>query len=413
MGYVVSQYPATNHTFILREIRTLRRLGVDVCVVSIRKPDRAPSALSPEEAEELSLTYSVLGAGMGNALLVHLRMLATSPLAYIGALFYALGLAGSHFRKAGQYLLYFGEAVVAGDFLVRKGIRHTHTHFSSTVTLMLAKLFPISFSATIHGPDEFNDVVGFHMAEKVAAANFISTISHYAASQIMKASDPQYWNKVQVLPLGVDPNAFLPRPQPSGRAAFECVCVGRLAPAKAHLILFAAIGRLVAQGRTNIRLTVVGGGPAQASLEAAIAAGNLEPYIRMVGPCNQDRVLEFYRHANVFTLASFAEGVPVVLMEAMAMEIPCVTTWITGVPELIRADVDGLLIAPADAEALAAAIARLMDDPELCVRLGRSGRIRVLECYNLERNTERLEQVFRRYLLPGHPAPAAQGVVNA
>jgi len=108
VGYVVSQYPATNHTFILREIRTLRRLGVDVCVVSIRRPDRAASALSPEEVEEHSLTHSVLGAGMGNALLVHLRTLVTSPLAYIGAFFYALGLAGSHFRKAGQYLLYFG-----------------------------------------------------------------------------------------------------------------------------------------------------------------------------------------------------------------------------------------------------------------------------------------------------------------
>jgi len=215
------------------------------------------------------------------------------------------------------------------------------------------------------------------------------------------------------LPLGVDPNAFRPRPQPSQRPEFECVCVGRLAPAKAHLVLFAAIGRLVAQGRTNIRLTVVGGGPAQASLEAAIAAGNLGPYIRLVGPCNQDRVLEFYRQADIFTLASFAEGVPVVLMEAMAMEIPCVTTWITGVPELIRAEVDGLLIPPADADALAAAIARLMDDAELCARLGRSARTRVLECYNLERNTERLEQVFRRYLLPGHPAPAAQGVINA
>jgi len=95
------------------------------------------------------------------------------------------------------------------------------------------------------------------------------------------------------------------------------------------------------------------------------------------------------------------------------MEIPCVTTWITGVPELIRADVDGLLIPPADAEALATAIARLMDEPELRARLGRSARTRVLECYNLERNTERLEQVFRRYLLPGHPAPAAQGMINA
>jgi glycosyltransferase involved in cell wall biosynthesis len=251
------------------------------------------------------------------------------------------------------------------------------------------------------------------MAEKVARSTFIGSISHYAASQIMKASEPQYWHKVHVLPLGVDPNAFRPRPQPSNRAEFQCVCVGRLAPAKAHLILFAAIGRLVEQGRTNIRLTVVGGGPAQASLEAAVASGNLGRYIRLVGACNHDRVLEYYREADIFTLASFAEGVPVVLMEAMAMEIPCVTTWITGVPELIRADVDGILVPPADPETLAAAIARLMDDPELCVRLGRSARMRVQECYDLERNTGLLAQEFRRYLLPGHPAAAEERMIDA
>lgn len=376
----------------------LRRLGIDICTVSIRKPDRNVSALSDEEAEEFALTYSVLGAGVWNALSVNLRTLAASPVAYIRSFLYGLCLAGLNLRKAGQYSLYFGEAVVAGDFLMRRSIRHAHTHFSSTVTLMIANLFPISFSATIHGPDEFNDVVGFHMAEKVARSAFVSCISHYAASQVMKASEPRYWNKVHVLPLGVDPNAFRPRPQPPNRPEFQCVCVGRLAPAKAHLMLFAAIGRLVAQGRTNIRLTVVGDGPARESLEEAIASGNLGSNIQLVGAHNHDRVLEFYKDADIFTLASFAEGVPVVLMEAMAMEIACVTTWITGVPELIRPDVDGILVPPADPEALALAIARLMDDRELGAQLGRSARARVLKCYDLERNTEGLAQVFWRYL---------------
>jgi colanic acid/amylovoran biosynthesis glycosyltransferase len=116
------------------------------------------------------------------------------------------------------------------------------------------------------------------------------------------------------------------------------------------------------------------------------------------GSCNHDRVLDFYRQTDLFALASFAEGVPVVLMEAMAMEIPCVATWITGIPELIRHGTDGWLVPPADEEQLADAIGRLMDDAELRQKLGRSARVRVQEDYNLTRNAERLAEIYRRRL---------------
>lgn len=398
LGYVVSQYPATNHTFILSEIQVLRRLGYSVQVVSIRQPDRPAHGLSREEAEEYARTFSVLGAGVGHALLVHLKTMAARPLAYGKALLYAIRLAGSNIALAIRYFAYFAEAVVAGDFLMRRGIRHTHTHFSSTVVLMMTRLFPITFSATIHGPDEFNDVLGFHLAEKVARCQFIAAISYYAASQIMKASAPQWWSKVRILPLGIDPGKFLPRRLPAGREVFECLSVGRLAPAKGQHILLAAVDQLVRQGRTNLRLTIVGGGPSQASLEAEIAGRNLGPYVQLTGAVNHDRVQELYQRADVFALASFAEGVPVVLMEAMAMEIPCVATWITGVPELLRPDVDGILIRPADAGALADALCRLMDQRELCVKLGQSGRERVIHSYDLERNTAQLARVLHQHI---------------
>lgn len=398
LGYIVSQYPATNHTFILHEIRTLRRRGFDIHVVSIRQADRPVASLSREEAEEYAQTYSVLGAGAWHALAVHTKVLVCSPVAYVTAFLYALRLAGSNVPRVVRYAGYFAEAVVAGNFLTKRGVRHAHTHFSSTVTLMMSRLFPIAFSVTIHGPDEFNDVVGFHLAEKVACCRFLSAISHYAVSQIMKASEPKWWSKAHVSPLGVDPCRFAPRRLRAARQTFECLTVGRLAPAKGHHILIAAVDRLVAQGRTNIRLTVVGEGPLRASLEEAITARRLGEYVRLAGAINHDRILEFYERADVFALPSFAEGVPVVLMEAMAMEIPCIATWITGVPELIRAGVDGILIRPADPEALAAAIARLMDEPELGLKLGQSARQRVIECYDLERNTERLARTFDCYM---------------
>jgi glycosyltransferase involved in cell wall biosynthesis len=394
VGYLISQYPAVNHTFILREIRTLRALGFDIRVVSIRQPDRAPNALSAEEADEYARTSFVLGTGAATIAVIHTRTFFASPLRYLKTLALALSLGGWNIRKALQHALYFGEAVIVGHRLSHQGVRHAHTHFASNVMLLASRLFPISFSMTIHGPDEFNDTVGFHMAEKVAAALFVATISHFASSQTMRASESRHWHKIYTLPLGVDPDAFAPRTPPSTKP-FEILCVGRLAPVKAHLVLLEVIGLLIKAGRKDLRLVLVGNGPARREIEQEIARQKLEDWVRLEGALNHDRVIEFYRRASLFALASFAEGVPVVLMEAMAMEVPCVATWVAGVPELIRDGIDGLLVPPAHPEALASAIMRLMDDPALAVRLGRSGRERVIECYNLARNVERLGKVLR------------------
>lgn len=147
-----------------------------------------------------------------------------------------------------------------------------------------------------------------------------------------------------------------------------------------------------------MHLRLVGDGPDRQDLESTIVTRGLEGHVTLEGNCNQDRVQAFYRETDLFVLASFAEGIPVVLMEAMAMELPCVATWITGIPELIRHGIDGWLVPPADEEQLADAIAKLMDDPELRRKLGRSARIRVQEKYDLERNTERLAEIYRRRL---------------
>ncbi len=383
----------------MREIRTLRALGFDVRVVSILRPDRDPGQLSPEEAEESRLTFSVLGSGAPRILSAHLRTLLRHPLAYVATLAYAIRMGGRDMGRAFSHVLYFAEAVVAGDHLARAGVTHFHTHFSSTPALIAARLFRLHFSLTIHGPDEFNDVLGFHMAEKVARGSFVAAISRFAASQIMRASAPRDWAKVHVLPLGVDPQAFAPQPRADRSAGepFRIVSVGRLAPAKAYHLLIAAVARLVEKSR-KVELTIVGDGPERRSLEEAVSQRKLDDIVRLAGPCNHDHVIDFYARADAFALASFAEGVPVVLMEAMAMEIPCVATWINGVPELIRNGIDGLLVPPADEEALADALEKLIDDPALGARLGASGRRRVLDLYNLERNSARLGDTFLRYL---------------
>lgn len=209
----------------------------------------------------------------------------------------------------------------------------------------------------------------------------------------MKFSPYVHWKKLVVSRLGVDPEVFSPRPARTAPDVFEILCVGRLVPAKGQHILIDAIDRLSQQGR-RVRLRLVGLGPDERSLrERAARLENPESVI-FEGGVNQDRIRTLYAAADLFCIASFAEGLPIVLVEAMAMEIPCVTTHITGIPELIRNGIDGLLVAPSDVEGLVEAVAALMDDEDLRARLARSGRARVLEHYDLRRSVENLAAIF-------------------
>ncbi|MGH9664225.1 MAG: glycosyltransferase family 4 protein, partial [Bryobacteraceae bacterium] len=267
----------------------------------------------------------------------------------------------------------------------------------------------ITISLTIHGSDEFNDVAGFAMSQKVRDSLFVCAISDFARSQILRTCPSSEWRKIHVVRLGVDPNIYLPRPFREDPSPVELITVGRLAPVKGHAVLLEALALLRQSGR-SVRLHLVGDGPERASLERAASARGLSESTVFDGSLTQDKVLELYRAADVFVLASFAEGIPVVLMEAMAMEISCAATWVNGVPELIRDGVTGLLVPPASAGALAEAIARLLDDAGLRLRLGAAARLQVLENYDLARNTAALRALFARYL-DGLDATLAKGPV--
>ncbi|HEV3112086.1 MAG TPA: glycosyltransferase [Candidatus Binataceae bacterium] len=290
-----------------------------------------------------------------------------------------------------------------GEWMREASVRHLHVHFAtpaSTVGLIAARIYPIGLSLTVHGPDEFYDAPGYCLAEKIAGASFICCIGMYARSQLMKLSPPRHWSKFEVAPLGIFLGEFAPRNARRTSDRFEIVSVGRLVPAKGQHILLAAMHNLVRAGR-NVCLRLVGDGPDRTALEDDARRRGLEGVVVFEGAVNPDRIRAVYESADVFELASFAEGIPVVLMEAMAMEIPCVATFITGIPELIRDGLDGLLVAPSDVAALADAIGRLMDDTEMRHRLGRAGRQRVVEHYNLEVNIPRLGEIFRRRLEAG------------
>jgi glycosyltransferase involved in cell wall biosynthesis len=396
LAYLVSRYPAVSHTFILREVLELRRAGFHIDVASINEADRPPDRLTSEECAEASAAFYVKAAGVGGAVRAHWAVALERPAAYISGLWFALRLGGSDLRKIALYSCYFAEAVMVGHWMKGRKLNHLHVHFATevaTVGLMAAKTFPVSFSITVHGSDEFYDVAGYHLAEKLSAASLVCAVGFFARSQLMKSCDRSLWGKIRVMPLGVDPSVFTPRTLDPDATLFEVVCVGRLIPAKGQSVLLAAVSQLLSRGR-RLRLRLVGDGSDRESLERSVQRLGIPEHVIFEGAVNQDQIRGMLEKADVFALASFAESIPVVLMEAMAMQIPCVSTWVGGIPELIRDSVEGLLVEPGNEGALGAAIGRLMDDGELRLRLGAAGRRRVMEKYDLRTNVGRLGKVF-------------------
>ena len=396
IAYLVSTYPAVSHTFILREVQRLRAANFEIHTASINLPDRAAGAMTVEEQDEADATFYVKREGIRGAIAAHSAAILNSPRSYLMGLWFALRLAGSDPLRLVLFACYFVEAVILGRWMQSRKLRHLHVHFAnaaSTVGLIASRTFPIKFSLTVHGPDEFYDTFGLNLSEKMAGAEFACCVGQFARSQLMRLSPPLEWGKFEIGPLGVDPQLFSPGTFRSSPHTFEILCVGRLVPAKGQYILLAAINRLV-KSYPNIRLRLVGDGPDRDGLALMIAGNGLAEYVTLEGSVNQDRIRDYYREADIFVLASFAEGVPVVLMEAMAMQIPCISTFVAGIPELIRNGIDGILVPPSDDRELAGAIQQLIDDSGLRRRLGTAGRARVIERYDLDRNVARLARIF-------------------
>ena len=402
IAYLVSRYPTLSMIFVLREVLALRDLGFRIETASINPPDRPPEKLTSVEREEAARTYCVKRHGVAGAAIAHLTALVGNFAGYLRGWRLAFSLARLDPARLLLNLMYFTEALMVGRWMRRNGLAHLHVHLGSqaaSVGLFTHSVFGVGYSMTVHGPDEFYDAEGQYLAQKIRAADFIVCISAYTQSQLMKLSPYEDWSKFSVAHLGVDPSQWAPEPKPASRAAFdaqtpfEILCVGRLTPAKGQHLLIDAVDRLLQQGRP-VRLRLIGDGPDAASLRVSAAQIQTPQAVLFEGAVNQDRIRSFYRTADALCLPSFAEGLPVVLMEAMAMQIPCVSTSITGIPELIRDGIDGLLVPASDLKSLIEALARLMDEAELRRRLGESGRSRVLKHFDLACNAKTLAAIF-------------------
>jgi glycosyltransferase involved in cell wall biosynthesis len=393
---------------MLREVRYLRQHGLEIRVASLRPPDRPLAALSPVEREEAKTAFYVISSGFFSILRAHLKTLCTRPAGYFRGLYCGLHVGMLTPARFWYGLFYFGEAVVLGEWMRRNSLSHLHSHFSSTVALIVARTFPVTMSATFHGPAEFASPGTFQLAKKINASVFSRAISSAGLGQLTLAAGPSQCSKLELTLLGIDPEEFTPKPFRAEPSPFQLITVARLDAVKGQRVLIAAIHNLVQEGR-HLRLRFVGDGPDRVQLERDVADRGLSDAIVFTGNLNQDELRRVYRESDIFVLPSFAEGLPVVLMEAMAMEIPCVATCVDGTPELISHERNGILVPPGDAASLARGIARLMDEPDLRRRLAESARQTVLDRFDIRRNTRNLAAIFRSRLTGWQPPTPVRG----
>ncbi len=392
IAYLLSGYPAFSLTFVLNEIRALRQLGFDIVTASINPCDQPAAEMEAVERDEEANTFYVKRAGILYSMRALVSALWHHPAGVLRGFLFTVRLGGGLIR-----FFYFIEALMVGAWMRKHRRTHLHTHFGgavASVAMIVARTFPVTMSLTIHGPDEFWDVSKYYLRQKIEAASFVCCISAYGRSQLMMLCPSSMWSKLLVSRLGVDCAKFAPARSKLTRGPLEIVCVGRLVGAKGQHVLLAAFHQLVRQGR-EVRLRLIGKGPERESLEAAISHFGIRDRVVMEGAVGAARVRQILQAAAIFALPSFAEGIPVALMEAMAMEIPCVSTTVAGIPELIRHEVEGLLVAPSDDVQLAAALARLIDDPDLRHRLGSAARLRVCNHYDLFQSVKGLGEIFQ------------------
>jgi colanic acid/amylovoran biosynthesis glycosyltransferase len=399
IAYLCDRYPAISHTFILREVVALRALGVEIDTISIRRSDPA-HLLAEIDRTEFARTFAVLPVPPLTLLATHARLLLTRPHRYLDMMLLALALRRPGLRGLLWQLFYAAEAGLVWAHCARRGAHHLHAQFTTPaadVALLAARLGGPgwSWSFAAHGTDIF-EADRDALAEKVRRAQFVVCVSDFGRSQLMMLVDEDHWDKIHVVPCGIDPGEYSPasRDGPAPGERLNVLVVGRLVPVKGHAVLLEAIARLRRTGTMPVSLEIVGDGPLRNALESKARALGLGEHATFHGRVGQDDIRRHYAAADVFCLPSFGEGVPVVLMEAMAMEIPVVASRVMGIPELVEDGASGLLLRPGRAEPLAEALARLAASPDLRRCLGRAGRARIESAFSLERSAQNLRDVY-------------------
>jgi colanic acid/amylovoran biosynthesis glycosyltransferase len=394
LAYLATAYPYASQTFIRREILELERRGHTVLRVGIR---RGPS-VDPIDKSEGDRAFILLEQGAFAIALAVLRTALQHPGPFARMLRVAWQMQQRSDRGWLRHVAYVAEACVLLRHLRANGVRHLHVHFgtnAASVARLLHHLEGPCYSMTVHGPEEFDGAIGHSLGPKVEDAVFTAAITSFARAQQLRWVAIEHWSRIHIVRCTVGDHSEQPvegiRPDNP-----TLVSVGRLAPEKGQPLLIDAMARLRTEG-VEARLLLVGDGPLRGALEQQIAEASLGDRVRITGWVSDKEVHQFLVDARALVSASFAEGLPVVIMEALAAARPVIATYIAGIPELVVPGESGWLVPAGDVDALTAALRDALRMPTAKLdAMGRTGRDRVLRNHSTATEVDTLEGLLAR-----------------
>jgi colanic acid/amylovoran biosynthesis glycosyltransferase len=396
IAYLVNQYPMVSHSFIRREIHALERIGFTVRRVAVR--GWAEPLVDPQDQLERTRTRYLLHDGLFPLLTSLVRTMVLSPVQFADSLRLALNCARVSDKSLFHHVGYLAEACLLLKWTKEWGVKHVHAHFGTNgaqVAMLANCLGGPSFSFTVHGPEEFDKPQALALGEKVKRAAFVAAISSFGRSQIFRWVAHEQWAKVSVVHCGLE-QAFHGGETKSAPSSASMVCIGRLCEQKGQLLLIEA-AHLLKQRGVEFNLVLAGDGEMRKAVESAIARYNLNDQVRITGWISSAQVREELLAARAMVLPSFAEGLPVVIMEAMSMRRPVLSTFVAGIPELVQPGETGWLVPAGDVQLLADAMQICLQTPtEVLARMGRAASLRVVERHNIDTEATKLSILFKQ-----------------
>lgn len=396
LAYLFNWYPQPSLTALRREVTALEELGVSLHRFTLRRYEG--QLVDEHDRAERERTRVVLDAGAMGFLASLARVGSRRPLAFARALGLAVKVGRVSERGLLRTLAYFAEACVLLEWTARLGVTHIHAHYgtnSATAVMLCRILGGPTYSFTMHGPEEFDAPRALSLRDKIRHARFVVAISEFTRSQLYRWADYRDWSKIHVIRVGVSPMFLDHGPEPVPEAP-RLVSIGRIVEQKGQPILIQAAARLRDRG-LDFELVLVGDGPMRGEIEDLIAELQLEDRVRITGYLSNQGVLDELLAARALVLPSFAEGLPGVFFEALALGRPVITTHIAAHPELIEPGVNGWLVPAGAVDPLVDAMAEALTlDHSVLDEMGRAGARSIAERHNVHTEVAKLADLFAR-----------------
>jgi colanic acid/amylovoran biosynthesis glycosyltransferase len=394
VAYLTNAYPSVSHTFIRRELVELEQQVGDVARFSIRGSPY--EIVDPDDAREDGKTFKVLKQPVARWVQAAVEGLR-HPVRTIAGLRKAVELGRRSHRGLPLHGVYFAEALVLLEELRRRGIEHVHVHFGTNPTAVAAIVHAMGgpgYSFTVHGPDEL-DAPEFHkLGPKIQDSEFVIAITDFCAGQLRRWVGHEHWDKIRVVHCTVG-DEFFANARPIDPASKQLVAVGRLSAQKGQLLLVEAFADAVDQG-LDATLVLAGDGDLRGKIEAVAQERGIVDRLRITGWISGEQVRDEILASRAMVLPSFAEGLPMVIMEAFALRRPVLTTYIAGIPELVVDGENGFLIPSGSRPRITEALHRVMKTPVAELdEMGRKGQEAVRKQHYTPVETAKLAEHIR------------------